>query len=113
MGASGVCRSRVRGYKLEKYNTRSGSWEKVGVTVPKDDCSVVVPKLKEGQDYKFRVVAENAEGDSESLETARPITAKNPFGEQEGGREGGGGVGRGGRGKSPGEAVIEETTVVQ
>ena len=48
--------------------------------VPKDAKEFVVPKLKEGEAYKFRVMAENANGVSEPLETQKATTAKNPFG---------------------------------
>lgn len=37
--------------------------------------------LSEGKPYKFRVKAVNKEGESEELETEKPIIAKNPFGE--------------------------------
>ena len=39
-----------------------------------------IPKLKEGHDYDFRVIAENQNGQSEPLETESSVTAKNPFG---------------------------------
>jgi hypothetical protein len=40
-----------------------------------------VTGLQEGKPYKFRVKAVNKEGESEELETEKPIIAKNPFGE--------------------------------
>lgn len=39
-----------------------------------------VTGLTPGKKYKFRVRALNKEGESEPLETADAITAKNPFG---------------------------------
>lgn len=33
-----------------------------------------------GHEYKFRVKAVNAEGESDSLDAFEPIIAKNPFG---------------------------------
>jgi hypothetical protein len=39
-----------------------------------------VENLQPGQEYKFRVMAVNAEGESEPLEADKPIIAKNPFG---------------------------------
>jgi hypothetical protein len=68
------------GYTLEKMNTKKGVWEKVPGTIPKDAEEAVVPKLKEGEDYKFRVTADNENGPSEPLETDRAVKAKNPFG---------------------------------
>lgn len=66
------------GYRVEKFDMGKGKWEKVA-TVQGNKCNV--PKLIEGHDYKFRVVAEGPNGDSEALETEEPVTAKNPFGE--------------------------------
>ena len=40
---------------------------------------MVVHNLQPGQEYKFRVVALNSEGESEPLETDHGIIAKNPF----------------------------------
>jgi hypothetical protein len=39
-----------------------------------------VDNLQPGQEYKFRVMAVNAEGESEPLEADKTIIAKNPFG---------------------------------
>lgn len=36
--------------------------------------------LQEGHEYDFRVKALNDEGESEPLETEKPIIAKNPYG---------------------------------
>jgi len=36
--------------------------------------------LTPGKEYKFRVTAVNAEGESEPLQTEESIIAKNPFG---------------------------------
>ena len=65
------------GYRVEKYDMEKGRWDPVK-TVRTPECKV--PKLLEGHKYKFRVVAESPNGDSEPLETDEPITAKNPFG---------------------------------
>lgn len=40
-----------------------------------------VENLVPGQEYKFRVMAVNAEGDSEPLDADHAIIAKNPFGQ--------------------------------
>ena len=67
----------LSGYRVEKFDTKKGRWEKVA-DVTGQKC--VVPKLTEGNEYKFRVIAENKNGESEPLETEKPITAKKPFG---------------------------------
>lgn len=45
------------------------------------DTKANITGLSEGKPYKFRVKAVNKEGESEELETDKPIIAKNPFGE--------------------------------
>ena len=40
-----------------------------------------VENLQPGQEYKFRVMAVNAEGESEPLDADKSIIAKNPYGE--------------------------------
>ncbi|XP_023314705.1 twitchin isoform X11 [Trichogramma pretiosum] len=65
-------------YVVEKMDTISGRWIPVGRTLePKMDVENLVP----GQEYKFRVAAVNAEGESEPLVTEQAIVAKNPFDE--------------------------------
>ena len=53
-----------------------GRWEPVKTTQKPE---LTVGKLAEGHKYKFRVIAESSNGDSEPLELSEPITAKNPF----------------------------------
>jgi len=67
----------INGYTIEKRNKKTGKWEKVaeGVQVEK----FTIPKLKEGDEYDFRVTAEGPNGVSEPLETEEPTLAKNPF----------------------------------
>ena len=67
---------------MEKFNPKVGQWEKVTAFAPKDATEIVVPKLKEGEEYKFRVQAENVNGLSEPLETDKATKAKNPFGKE-------------------------------
>ena len=45
--------------------------------VPGTGCTI--PKLKEGHEYDFRVIAENQNGEGEPLETSEATLAKNPF----------------------------------
>lgn len=42
--------------------------------------ALTVTGLTPGKEYKFRVTAVNAEGESDPLQTAESIIAKNPFG---------------------------------
>ncbi|XP_071120619.1 twitchin-like isoform X18 [Mytilus edulis] len=70
--------SPIDGYKIEKMDTKKGQWEPVREGVK--GTKVTVPKLKEGQEYKFRVAAMSQNGNSEPLET-KPIIAKKPYDE--------------------------------
>ncbi|XP_070200689.1 twitchin-like isoform X4 [Littorina saxatilis] len=70
--------NEIDGYVVEKFDMDKGKWEKVA-DVQGTKCSV--PKLQEGHEYKFRVIAKNKNGDSDPLVTENPITAKNPFDE--------------------------------
>jgi Zn-finger domain-containing protein len=65
-------------YIVEKRDKKTNTWERVSEAVP--GTSITIPKLKEGHEYDFRVIAENVNGLSEPLETEKPILAKNPFG---------------------------------
>lgn len=44
------------------------------------DCKADLENLVPGHEYKFRVAAVNAEGESVPLETTESIIAKNPYG---------------------------------
>ena len=68
------------GYVVEKMNTKTGKWEPLTHTVGPDVNEFRVPKLKEGEDYKFRVRAENDQGQSDPLDSDRATKVKNPFG---------------------------------
>ncbi|XP_041366543.1 twitchin-like isoform X3 [Gigantopelta aegis] len=70
--------NELTGYRVEKLDMKKGRWEKVA-DVTGQKC--VVPKLTEGNEYKFRVIAENKNGESEPLETEKAVTAKKPFDE--------------------------------
>ena len=63
---------------MEKLDVEKGKWEKVAL-VQGNQCKV--GKLQEGHEYKFRIIAEGPNGDSEPLELENSIVAKNPFGE--------------------------------
>ena len=64
-------------YAVEKMDTESGRWMSAGrAKEPFIELNNLVP----GQEYKFRVMAVNAEGESEPLEAEEAIVAKNPFG---------------------------------
>ena len=71
---------RVSGYVVEKMNTKTGKWEPLTHSVGPDVNEFRVPKLKEGEDYKFRVRAENDHGQSEPLDSDKSTKVKNPFG---------------------------------
>lgn len=63
-------------YAVEKMDKDTGRWVPAGRSKePKLDVTNLVP----GQEYKFRVSAVNAEGESEPLEAEEYIIAKNPF----------------------------------
>ncbi|CAK5074870.1 unnamed protein product [Meloidogyne enterolobii] len=70
--------SPIECYQIEKMDPSTGRWVKAGKTTG-PDCSFKVDGLTPGHDYKFRVSAINAEGESEPLETDHKITAKEPF----------------------------------
>jgi len=61
-------------------NTKTGKWEPLTHSVGPDVNEFRVPKLKEGEDYKFRVRAENDQGQSEPLDSDKATRVKNPFG---------------------------------
>jgi titin len=68
--------SPVTGYIVEKKDIKRRSWQEATKVT---DLAATVTKLQEGNQYLFRVSAENQYGVSDPVELAEPITAKNPF----------------------------------
>jgi predicted RNA-binding protein with TRAM domain len=64
-------------YAVEKLDTATGRWVPAGRA---KEPKIELNNLEPGQEYKFRVSAVNAEGESEPLEAEQTIVAKNPFG---------------------------------
>lgn len=71
--------SDITAYIIEKRDAKRNTWapvEKVtGLT-----NTYAVQKLLEGNEYYFRVSAENDIGQGEAVELEAPITAKCPYG---------------------------------
>ncbi|KAI5726324.1 hypothetical protein M8J76_000791 [Diaphorina citri] len=65
-------------YMVEKMETDTGRWVPAGRT---KDHAYDVANLVPNQEYKFRVIAVNSEGESEPLDADKAIVAKNPFNE--------------------------------
>lgn len=65
-------------YVVERRDTRSSTW--VPVSSFTTGTEITVPKLHEGHEYEFRVMAENALGRSDPLVTDKPVLVKDPFG---------------------------------
>jgi len=70
----------VRQYVVEKADVKRGVFSEVGDTQP-DTRQLKATKLLEGNDYMFRVSAENEIGQGKPASLAEPVTAKLPFGE--------------------------------
>ena len=68
----------ITGYVIEQREGWRSSWTPCGKTKP-DVHTLTVDGLKEGQEYFFRIVAENATGKSEPLEMDRSVKPKTPF----------------------------------
>lgn len=62
---------------MEKRDPKRGTW--VPVSTLCTGTEIRVPKLKEGEEYEFRVMAENTMGTSEPLLTTSPVVAKDPY----------------------------------
>lgn len=64
-------------YEIEKLDPLTGQWIPCGKST---EPEANITGLQEGKPYKFRVKAVNKEGESDGLESDKPIIAKNPFG---------------------------------
>jgi len=72
--------SPIKGYVLEKKLKGSNKWQKCPGKIGPDDTQATAKNLDAGEDYEFRVMAVNDNGESEPLTTTGPIKAKFPFG---------------------------------
>ncbi|KAL3312833.1 hypothetical protein Ciccas_008566 [Cichlidogyrus casuarinus] len=68
--------SPVTNYVVEKYDPHTGDWVKVTKFARQPEYEVL--GLEEGQNYKFRVSAENEFGVSEPLEMSSSVLVKDP-----------------------------------
>jgi len=70
--------SRITGYRIEKRDAERTGWINVA-TVGAESTRYTVPNLWEGNEYFFRVSAENDVGSSEPFELTQPVRCKLPF----------------------------------
>ena len=72
----------IKEYNVELLDPKTKSWRRIGRCPPDIGPPLKFPvtELVENEEYKFRVNAINDEGESEWLESEKPIKAKNPFG---------------------------------
>lgn len=72
--------SPVERYVLEKKPKGSNKWQKCPGNISPDETEATARNLDEGEEYDFRVIAVNENGESEPLLTSGPVKAKYPFG---------------------------------
>ena len=72
--------SPITAYVVEMRESWKSKWSKYGETAP-DSTTISVSKLKEGEEYLFRVCAVNSVGQSEFLEMSKPLKPQTPKGE--------------------------------
>lgn len=60
--------------------THGGGWVPAVNYVNPAFTHAIVPKLIEGTQYEFRVMAENLQGVSDPVATDKPVIAKSQFG---------------------------------
>lgn len=70
----------LTGYVIEQHDARRTQWTKAG-SVDKDTTSFTASRLLEDNEYVFRVIAVNAEGESQPLESKDVAKPKQPLGE--------------------------------
>ena len=71
---------KLQGYIVEMKPTAGGDWKEVNVD-PVREPEMVVPHLKEGQEYQFRVKAVNEVGPGAPSTATGPVVAEKPPGE--------------------------------
>ena len=73
--------SPILRYVVEKRDSMMNMWTQAA-KVESNTFTVKVTNLFEGQNYLFRVAAENQSGRGAYAELPKPITARLPFGKQ-------------------------------
>ena len=69
----------ITGYTIERKDKFSSRWSKV-TKEPVTETTFKVSNLKEGEDYQFRVTAENIRGTGQPGDACSFVTAKHPYG---------------------------------
>ena len=67
-------------YTVERRLASSTRWV-AAVKEPVEDLQTVVGDLVDGNEYEFRVIAENKAGQGAPSEPTKPVLAKDPWGE--------------------------------
>ena len=71
--------STVTGYFIERRDAAYGGWTTLA-NVHSSTHSYKAIRLLEGNEYFFRIVAQNKVGFGHGIETARAVTVKSPYG---------------------------------
>lgn len=72
--------SEISAYVIEKRDlTHGGGWVPAVTYVNAKYNHAIVPRLLEGTQYEFRVMAENLQGRSDPLTSEEPVIAKNQY----------------------------------
>ena len=69
----------ITGYVIERRDAKYGGWTTLA-DVHSSTHSFKVTRLLEGNEYFFRVVAQNEVGFGHGIETARSVVVKSPYG---------------------------------
>ena len=72
--------SPIVGYVVEKRDSMMNMWSQAA-KLDQNTLTIKVTNLFEGQNYLFRVAAENQCGRGAFVELTKPVTAKLPYGE--------------------------------
>ena len=71
--------STILGYHIERRSTTSKRWVFINKSLVKE-TSYICKELFEGQEYEFRIAAENKVGTGQPSQPSAPVLAKDPWG---------------------------------
>ena len=69
----------LTGYLVEIRESSRRTWQRASYVDVIDGCACKAPGLRQGENYLFRVAAENQVGMGEFVELTQPVTAKRQF----------------------------------